>query len=414
LKNKKFYLNIFFVSSNVAKIYHFLDIFDRYQVPLRTYKSRIKEYDESHDISADDAMLYSIKAVKTDLGHLGMFFIEDSTITINALSTNAKKVPGLATKSFFENYDFDDINRMIKEHGNDRTATISSKISLNIPGSVEPEIFSAELNGKFLENKCQTAAEDVPIWINNTPFAPYFIPDGKDKPFLQLSKIELNEIDIRFKATEQLIFRLKQFSSIYENRLLTIRNKPAEIESHQNKLFNPPLIIISGYSSSGKTTVSSYLKNKYNLDHIEESSIVTSEISLVPHSDRKTSIDKIVEQFGPLHFIKKATEDIPRNRHKPICISGVRTLVEVDYLKRQFPFSILLYIDGHTELFDIRHQIKCRQNKDIESDYQRLIANEIQWGMESIKANADHIIANNCNFELLFYQVDEFYNSIIR
>lgn len=413
MKNKYFYLNIFFVSHNIVKIAHFMDIFDRCQVPLRTYKSKIREYDESYDISSDEAMLYSIDAIKRDLGHLGMFFIEDSTITINALSRNTEKVPGLSTKLFFQKYDFHDIDRMIKNNGNDRTVTISSKLSLNIPGSVGPEIFSAELNGKFLENQSETTSDNVPIWISNTPFASYFVPDGKDKPFIQLSKKELNEIDIRFNATQKLIFRLEQFSAIYKNRLLTIRNKPVVKESNQNKLFYPPLIIISGYSSSGKTTVSSYLKSSYHLDHIEESSVVTSEISKLPYSDRKTSIDKIVEQYGQLHFIKKAVKDIPQNRHKPLCISGIRTLVEVDYFKKYFPFSVLLYIDGHSELFNMRHQIKCTHNKNIECDYQKLISNEIKWGMKSIKQNADYIISNNCNFELLFYQIDEFYNSII-
>lgn len=412
MKNSNFYLNIMFVSHNIAKIAHFMDIFDRFQLPLRTYKSKIREYNESYNRSSDDALLYSIEAVKRDLGHLGMFFIEDSTITINALSTETKKIPGLATKEFFQNYDFDNIDRMIKAHGNDRTVTLSSKLCLNIPGSVEPEIFSAELKGKFLENQCQATSKEVPVWINNTPFASYFVPDGKDKPFIQLTQKELNETDIRFKAAKKLFFRLKQFSAIYENRLLFIRNKPVVKESNQNKLFIPPLIIISGHTSSGKTTVSSYLKKEFNLGHIEESSAVTSEISLFPNSDRKASIDKIVEQFGPLHFIKKAIKDIHPNRIKPFCISGVRTLVEVDYLKKHYPFSVLLYIDGHIELFNIRHQIKCRRKNNIESDYQKLIMNEIQWGMESIKQNADYIITNNCNFELLYYQIDEFYNGI--
>ncbi len=380
---------------------------------MRTYKSKIREYSESYNKSPDEALLHSIEAVKSDLGHLGMFFIEDSTITINALSTNTKTIPGLATKEFFKKYDFDSIDRMIKAHGNDRTVTISSKLCLNIPGSVEPEIFSATLDGIFLENQYQATTEEAPVWINNTPFASYFVPDGKDKPFIQLPEKELYEIDIRFEAAKKLIFRLRQFSAIYENRLLFIRNKTVVKESYQGRLFKPTLIIISGYSSSGKTTVSSYLKTKFNLDHIEESSVVTSEISLFSNQERKTSIDKTIEKFGPLHFIKKALEGIHLHRNNPLCISGVRTLVEVDYIKKHYPFSVLLYIDGHLELFSMRHRKKCLRNKNLEGDYQKLIKNEFQWGMESIKQNADYIINNNCNFELLFYHIDEFYNSIM-
>lgn len=260
--------------------------------------------------------------------------------------------------------------------------------------------------------QAQEAAKGVPVWISNTPFASYFVPDGRNKPLIQLTEKELSENDIRFEAAKKLFFRLKQFSAIHENRLLLIRNKPVVKETAQYKLFKPPVIIVSGYSSSGKTTVSMYLRQKYNIDHIEESSVVTSEISLLSNLDRKTAINKIVKQFGPLHFIKKALNGVNQNRNNPLCISGIRTLVEVEYLKKHCPFTLLLYIDGHIEMFKMRHQIKCQRDNSLENSYQKLIDNENQWGMELIKQNADYVINNNCNFELLYYQIDEFYDSV--
>ena len=193
-------------------------------------------------------------------------------------------------------------------------------------------------------------------------------------------------------------FRLNQFAEIYKNRLQTIRIKSSPKPISSELLFNPPIIIVSGYTSSGKTTIAQYLQKTYGFDHIEESDYVKKEIQKYTSLDRFQAIEAINKKYGMTYFIKKTTDSISKNSKNPVVLSGVRRIEEIDYLKNNFPGSLLLFVDGPHELFEKRHLLKCRAEQDINSDYIKLINAEAKWGMESIKEKSNFVINNNCNF----------------
>ena len=175
-----FYFNLFFVSHNKVKIVHLLKIFDKLKIPLKIYRSKIREYDEEPSESIEKAMFLSVESVKKKLRHLGMFFIEDSTFTIDAFSTDGKDIPGLATKAFFKKYTHADINKFITQKGkHNRKAVMSSRLTLNIPGSNTPEIFSSHVKGIISEKDNDMAKSNAPIWIKDAPFASFSSPMEK-------------------------------------------------------------------------------------------------------------------------------------------------------------------------------------------------------------------------------------------
>jgi dephospho-CoA kinase/inosine/xanthosine triphosphate pyrophosphatase family protein len=405
-RKSKIKLNLFFVTSNLVKSYHINHLCNLFGIPVKYYKKIFQSYQENYNFLPEEAIKFSVNFIAQKLKHLGLFFIEDSSIKIDALSENNREYPGLETKEFFTNKSFSDIDRLIKAKGNNRNATIISRIGLHLPGNIKPEVFYGEIKGKIVEiepkiNKSNKNA----IWLYDKSPINFFIPNGENDVLSNLKVKDSYEYDVRLRALEKMFYRLFQFVTIIENaKSIYIKIKPDNV--YQLPLFIPKVIIISGYTGAGKTTSATYFKNKHGYYFLEESDVIKKEafISNFRESNLSNFVNEKVKSNDPLYFIKLLIQNNKVNSNK-IVISGVRNPKEIEYLKEIFLNSKLIYIDAPLELRYLRTKVNGRffgkYNKLC-----RITKQEKLWGMEKIKKKSDFVIRNIGNIEYLLLQLD--------
>jgi len=345
-RKSKIRLNLFFVTSNIVKSYHINHLCNLFGIPIKYYKNIFQSYQENYNLLPEEAIKFSINFIAQKLKHLGLFFIEDSSIKIDALSEDNKEYPGLETKEFFIDKDFSDIDRLIKSKGNNRKATIISRMGLHLPGNVEPEVFYGEIKGKITEREPKiNKSNKNAIWLYDKSPINYFIPNGENDVLSNLNIKDSYEYDVRLKALEKMFYRLFQFIKIIENaKSIYIKVKSDKV--NQLPLFNPKVLIISGYTGAGKTTSATYLENKYGYHFLEESEAVKKEFVSLDFREGNlfNFVNNTIKSKDPLYFIKLLIKNENVNSDK-IVISGIRNPKEIDYLKKMFLDSKLIYID---------------------------------------------------------------------
>ena len=406
-RKSKIKLNLFFVTSNLVKSYHINHLCNLFGISIKYYKEIFQSYQENYNFLPEESIKFSVNFVAQRLKHLGLFFIEDSSIKIDALSENNREYPGLETKEFFIGKSFSDIDRLIKAKGNNRNATIISRIGLHLPGNIEPEVFYGEIKGKIVEiepkiNKSNNNA----IWLYDKSPINFFIPNGEDDVLSNLKVKDSYEYDVRLKVLEKMFYRLFQFMTIIENAKSIYRKVKLD-NIYQLSLFSPKVIIISGYTGVGKTTSAIYFQNKYDYYFLEESDVIKKEAfnSNFRESNLSNFVNKKVKSNDPLYFIKLLIQNEKVNSNK-IVISGVRNPKEVDYLKKIFLNSKLIYIDTPLELRYLRTKVNGRFLGKY-NELCKITKQEKLWGMEKIKKKSDFVIRNIGNIEFLLLQLDK-------
>ncbi len=400
-------LNLYFVSSNKTKSTHICHLCDLFGIPVRFYKDLFKTYEEDYSLDPNELLRRSVRYVTKKLQHLGLFFIEDTTMKIEALSSNNKEYPGLATKEFFKQNSFNDIDTLIKSKGNDRRASIISRLSLHIPGLDEPEVFTGCINGEIVEKLPVISKEKQPVWLSERSPINYFIPNGESRVLSNLAVEDSYQYDVRLQALRKLLHRLSQFISIIENSSFIYKRKSKSIYG-QLSLFTPPLIVITGYTCAGKTTSSLYLSKKYDFNYIEASSLiekiadrmVKNSIDLVPF------INKMLKENGPYFFINNLTKMHHNALENQLIISGVRGIKEIKFLKEKYSYAFVIFIDSSFQLRYLRNKIRHDKTPLSYSEFKDLATIEEQWGMEEIKKEANIVVRNIGNIQNLIVELD--------
>lgn len=405
-KKSKIKLNLFFVTSNLVKSYHINHLCNLFGIPVKHYKEIFQSYQENYSFLPEEAIKFSVNFIAQRLKHLGLFFIEDSSIKIDVLSENNREYPGLETKEFFIDKSFSDIDRLIKAKGNNRNATIISRIGLHLPGNIEPEVFYGEIKGKIVvkEPKINKSNKNA-IWLYDKSPINFFIPNGENNVLSNLKIKDSYEYDVRLKALGKMFYRLSQFMVIIENAK-SIYRKVKWDNVGQLPLFSPKVIIISGYTGTGKTTSAIYLKNKFDYYYLEESDVIKKEAfnANFRESNLSNFANEKVKSNDPLYFIKLLIQNAKISSNK-IVISGVRNPKEVDYLKKIYSNSKLIYIDTPFKLRYLRTKVNGRFLGKY-NELCKITKQERIWGMEAIKKKSDFVIKNIGNIESLILKLD--------
>jgi inosine/xanthosine triphosphate pyrophosphatase family protein len=140
-------IRLYFYTSNLDKYLQARAVLDRFQLPLRYFLRQTEPYEEDYTKGKTELLKTAIREILGTLPQAPMFFVEDTSLRIDALSSGPNDFPGLAVKEWFASTSFADVDRLLKEHGDDRGAVVSSDIALHVPGRDDPVYFSGATRG---------------------------------------------------------------------------------------------------------------------------------------------------------------------------------------------------------------------------------------------------------------------------
>jgi hypothetical protein len=400
--------NIYFVSSNAAKTCHVQHLLDLYGLPVRVYRKTFRKYAEDHDANPEQSIAGSVRYVADVLRHLGLFFIEDSSFSLSALSTDGNERPGLATKAFLKEYPFVKLDELLRSRGNDRGAKLISRVGLHLPGVEWSEVFVGITEGRIADSIPSPSASSGVPWLDEKSPANFFVPEGCEVP-LSFLPLELSyDYDTRLRALHQMVRRLIQYASVAHNARIVFRRRPTTHDEAQLRLIQSPVLIVSGHSGSGKTTAALYLSQKYGFRYLEESDAVREAARQEGHDASSVAqfCDSKAAVEGPLFFINYLLRMHAHSLELPFVVSGIRRPEEAEHLKSRFPGAQLLFLEVPISLRYSRCTLGGLVPPASEERFRAVEHQEEVWGMGQIRELADLPFRNTGSLQALYRWLD--------
>ena len=363
-----------FVTSNNVKLAHARYICKGYDFELVQHKKtfygvgynepRITDRDLLLKTSIEDA----IKRWKRYASENQLFFIEDTSVVIDALSNNGEEVPGVDVKYWMQNRTFAELDAQLRECDNNRNVTVHSHIVLfltkDLQSDGEPpyKIFHGYTHGRIVENEHSFETNVLYPWLDNKSFNKWFIPDGYDEPISMLDIHEANKVDFRRKSIQEMLLFLEKSGMIHKIGMTNI--------SFQSELNFHKSYIICGQTCAGKSTAGQYFLEKYGYYHIEASDFMT--LAYFETCGTSFSVDKNIFAAQLLeadpHIVVRGLCKYLRSHNifDKFVITGFRNKEEVlNFLSiyKQFDFSNILYVDA--KYWTRYHRWKNRRRDNI-------------------------------------------------
>lgn len=190
--------NLYFITSSRSKLMHAQYLARDYDVLIVSQKNygitysepRIEDRDKLLEESLSDAKKRWFKNVSSP--HEKMFFIEDTSVIIHALSKN-KEVPGVDVKYWMKDNDFSSVDALLRTEGNNRYVTVQSDILLYLSRNLqqiegkEYKRFTSSSTGIITEKEHNFKTNPLYPWLDNETFNKWFVPTGSDVPISMLS-----------------------------------------------------------------------------------------------------------------------------------------------------------------------------------------------------------------------------------
>lgn len=346
-----------FVTSNNVKLAHARYICKGYDFELVQHKKAFYGvgYNEPRITDRDLLLITSIedaiKRWKKYASENQPFFIEDTSVVIDALSSDEIEVPGVDVKYWMQNKTFAELDEELRKCGNNRRVTVYSHVVLFLTKDLQKEgelpykIFKGYTKGRITECEEAFTTNILYPWLDNQSFNKWFVPDGYNKPISMLSIDDANTVDFRRKSMQEMLKFLETVGAIQKIRIDSI---PIQSEFNFQKSY-----IICGQTCAGKSTAGQYFLEKYGYYHIEASDFMT--LAYFETCGTSFSVDKNMFAAQLLevdpHIVVRGLCKYLRSHkiYDRFIITGFRSKEEVlNFLNiyKQFDFSNVLYIDA--------------------------------------------------------------------
>ena len=178
--------DITFITSNQTKIAHARYLCRDYDVNILQYKKlfygvgyhepRIYDRTKLLKESFEDA----VKRWKKNVSNYGerLFFIEDTSVRIEALSDDENEVPGVDIKYWMQENSFETLDRELRKRGNNRKVSVSSHIVLFLTEKLKKylgttddcRIFKSVSHGYIVEKECVFDSQVLYPWLDYKTF----------------------------------------------------------------------------------------------------------------------------------------------------------------------------------------------------------------------------------------------------
>ena len=394
-------MRIVFFTSNIIKLAHARHVAEKYDIEVvgfrqHTYRA---DYREPRDIPRAEMLEQSYKSAlsqfqKSGFDHnLHFFFLEDTSVRIEALSKGEQDFPGLDIKFWMEEVDFDGLDQILRNHGNDRRASVRSDVLLHVPNLLAGRLgvsqryctFVGKQEGTVVRSEGNFQQNLLFPWLDNKTFNKWFQPVGETRA--------LGALDIG--RADAVDFRKESFGGMFS----FLRSKLPEkrrVEQYEMSLEANDNLILCGYTCAGKTTASQLLARRFGYLHIEASDFMYLSFFMRHGYRSDISIGEFAEQAlsqRPSIAASQIVTYLEENLALPVVISGFRSLKEVEHLTKRLEYARkmfrLVFVEaGIRQRFD-RLVARGRPGDDI--SYEKFSSRDEQqerMGLGELRNNA--------------------------
>lgn len=338
---------LYFITSSKTKLLHVRYLLRHFAVsiePQQYYgvayqEPRVHDRPELLARSFEDAMQRWSKGIAENLN---LFFIEDTSVIVHALSDRQTEVPGVDVKYWLKTTTFATLDALLRESGNDRAVTVRSDVLLYLPSwlrkkeldSERYRIFSGFTQGTIVKQELQLISNPLYPWLDARSFNKWFIPSGESVPLSRLSIERADKHDIRRESVGGL-------AKFLEAQHL-IRRKTGSVQrsTYSAALLDwPPVLVICGRPCAGKTTIGGILSDRYGYYHIEASDFMRLVYSERVEAGATISLDEFAAralQADPGIVARQILEEIGGAKERPIVVTGFRAAREIDIFRAQY------------------------------------------------------------------------------
>lgn len=381
-----------FVTSNQTKLAHARYLCRDYHVNILSYKKfyygigydEPRIYDRKQLLTASfyDAAARWKRNVSGSEGRI--FFIEDTSMRLDALSDDENERPGVDVKYWMKSTNFEKLDAELKKHGNNRKCSVTSHIILFLTEDLKKKsgisddykVFASTAYGSVTEKEHNFDTNILYPWLDNKTFNKWFVPEGYDVPVSMLDIESADAGDFRKDAFKQMLSFLKTYGAI-ENK----RKIPNQLSLEFYDSF-----IVCGRTCSGKSTLGKYLVDDYGYYHIEASEFMTHK-RLDTHGIR-SKVDKHlfaaeVLKTEPVFVVNRLIEYMHRNHiYDRFVITGFRTKDEIQDFLTRFHTERLKLVFVNTSFEERFRRWKLRQREqDVYTEERFRDIDRVQDGM---------------------------------
>lgn len=266
-------LKIYFYTSNLEKLLQARLLFRGQGQSLSHFRAHREPYEEDYSLGKEDLLRKAIAQVRNQFLVRSVFFVEDTSIRIDALSENGD-YPGLRAKEWFSETSFHELDALLKSKGNNRRVTVKSDIALHIPNLEEVFLFHGETRGSVAKDPPTFEANPQHPWLTPATFNGWLVPEGAKLPLGAMSFENSAEHDFRGKAIGGLLSFLRPLNAA-ANLPSSFFTKdrgsfePRKAEPYLPHIFDlveddaPMVFCIIGHKCSGKTTASEFIQSDF-------------------------------------------------------------------------------------------------------------------------------------------------------
>lgn len=389
---------VHFYTTSDAKFLQARHVFERSGLALKLFKSKRDPYSEDEEGASEELLSQAIAEIRRTLGQSSFFFVEDTSVAIDALREGDRDVPGLHVKDWFANTSFEDLNRQLVRKGKDRCARIRSDIALHAPGLPRPVYFSGETRGTVAETPPGFKPNPQHPWLTPHTFNGWFIPDGAHKPLGQMSLDESLHHDFRVRALRQLIDRLEEYAVVLNLPAHAYARRPRPIAGQQPPLFaaEAGAYVVVGATCAGKTTFALRAAEKHDLRHIEASDIVRSLDTPKDEEAPASFAARVLEQHGADVVARRILELYGADLDAGFVISGFRTLQELLTFRDAVPRTKVVLVEAVDRMRFERYLARGRTGKVSTLDeFRALDTEQAQFGLLTVAGQIPDIRITN-------------------
>jgi inosine/xanthosine triphosphate pyrophosphatase family protein/dephospho-CoA kinase len=372
-------VEVVFYTSNLNKFLQARLVFERNGIVLRHFKSRTEPYSEDYNVDKSVLLANAIQQILSTIGRSSIFFVEDTSLRIEALSSSSSDFPGLAVKEWFNKTTFNSLDTQLKETKRGRKAIIKSDIGLHIPGLSQPVFFHGSIEGDVSETPPNYLESIQYPWLTPKSFNGWFIPNGCNKTLGEMSIDESWNYDFRVFSLTKLIDRLEEYSAILNlpRRSYTNFTKPLP-NYNQLTLFSSNPIIVIGQSCSGKTTFGEHIAQNYSYQLIDASSIIRSFKNLDNFDSSFELASSLICKMGPDIVARKIIQlfggQLINANDQPLIVTGFRTIEEIETIRSKCPNITIILVESSDKTRYERHIRRARDSSI--STFQDFLVND--------------------------------------
>ena len=347
-------LEVGFYTSNLAKFLQARAVFEKHGILVRHFRSKADPYQEDHTLGTRALLENALQEITRSVGKGSIFFVEDTSVKIEALSRPGFDFPGLRVKEWFSDTSCEELDAELNKRGDNREAEVRSDIGLHIPGLPRPVFFGAATRGVVADSP--PAFEESPQhpWLTPHSFNGWFVPMGTSKPLGAMDFEGSLEHDFRAEAFQEVINRLEEYSAVLNlppsaySRRPSVATPSVATRTNQGRLFpgSYPLLLIVGYTCAGKTTFGEFARKVTPITTVEASSVlrlIASEQGIVEENLFDLAVETLGSQ-GADAVARRILEDY--DVVTGLVITGLRTIEEVETIRGNFPDAKVVFVDA--------------------------------------------------------------------